>query len=245
MPYHDTMDETRIEAIRYAEDLVNRREATDVTVYHYRTSIDNIPEEYRNHREVCGYAVRFTQQEPQSPRTGAPFHDRSLVVFTEDAPARHAVMLPDRFLIDDGAVIADIPGEEVTPYWVGWYTSPDSRDPVKHPENCHLPHVGLKRHTAHTAGAPYAFHTGPKRTFHLILEPVGTDRTHQRGNMCWSVTEDGFCRIHQAYLAEADKHLQDMHGPILTRGDLSAARAEHAGQCDNPGADPPEYEPDI
>lgn len=47
---------------------------------------------------------------------------------------------------------------------------------------------------------------------------------------------------HAEYVArqEADQHLQDTHGPIVTRHDLDAAEADHAAKCQTETTEPTE-----
>lgn len=165
----------RAEAHAYAATLRDDRGYVDVRVFRFTTAMDNRPQEHRNHVEAYGYAVRYTSgpaDDHLRSKDGrnAPFHDRSLTIFCDDATG-----IPQGNLIGSGAVLADVAGEDaVTPYWLAAW-SPDLA--TLSPEqlavqSTTVPTVIMKRHHGHAAGDHYPWHIGPQRTYHLIMEPA-------------------------------------------------------------------------
>jgi hypothetical protein len=130
-----------------------------VTLFEYRVKLDNREEYRKDHREGRGYAVRFTMDFQEPPADGKPFHDGSLVVFTDDAGLTHA-MLTRR----QAAVLADIPGEGVIPYWCSWWS----------PDDAPLGTVGFRRHPVRPEGAFVngIDGNGPALAYHLVMKPT-------------------------------------------------------------------------
>jgi hypothetical protein len=164
-------DSTEDAAFDYAANL-RQRGFIDVDVYRYDAPLDNREAHYRNHETAFGYAVRYTSgpdvDDLKDKRTGERFHERSMTVFVNHGG------LPKERLLDNGGVLADIAGEGVTPYWVGWWC------PEKNPDTPGAQYVGMKIFGQRISGDSYPWQLGPQRMYHLIMTKV-EQRRPQRG----------------------------------------------------------------
>lgn len=168
----DTYTQMRDTAFAYAADL-RERGYENVTVFEYRTYLDNIDPSCRSHREAYGYAVRYsssaemdaeTWKGSDGERKGRPapkFHDRSLTVFCGEMTG-----LTQDKLSGSGGILADIAGEGIVPMYVAAWSPADG------PNAPDVPNVILKRFPVREPGDRYPFMVGPRPMYHLILSPA-------------------------------------------------------------------------
>lgn len=153
----------KMQARNYVSSLLERGHV-NVQLFRYITALNGYSEGDKRYREGYGYAVRYTSgpvdDHLRSPKTGERFHDKSITLFCGSEG------IPVDQLFPRNGIIASIPGEAVTPYWVA-ARSPMPDSPLYvHPES-----VILKRYTAHDANDYYPWHYGPAKYFHVLMKP--------------------------------------------------------------------------
>lgn len=161
----EQLDYMEREARQYAEELRNGGKHENVTVFRYRSRMNNYAaSDHRSLYEYSGYAVRYSTTDVEDARINAgtrataKFHDRSITLFVNGGG------IPMDSVWPHGRAVFDIAGEEIVPMWVA-FRSPMEDSGMYNPLR---ETAGFMRSRPHEGYA--VLPDGPLRYWYIVLD---------------------------------------------------------------------------